>query len=218
MQYKFDNPVLGTIGNKKYQCTMEWHQGEFFADEPVMEGGLDSGPDPYSLLMSSLASSTLITMRKYIDREGWDIPRITVHANMYQETELEKTVTVADCDIVFPAGIPEEQKARLQEIAKFSPISKILENEINVRTFVFKDNENAKKINYANKEITVVWKPDLCQHSCRCWKQLPEVFDYTKKRWVNPDGASSKEIVTQVKKCPSGALTYFYNNEKESIQ
>lgn len=216
MQYKFDKPVLGTTGTEKYRCTMEWMSGEFIADESVREGGMDAGPDPCTLLLSSLASSALIAMRMYMEQKGWSIPRITVHANMYQETKMEKTVTIVDCDLIFPAGIPEEQKERLQEIASQCPIAKILENEIKVRTFVLKDNENAKKINYANEEITVVWKPELCQHSCRCWTQLPEVFDYTKKRWVNPNGASSEEIMAQVKKCPSGALTFFYNDKKNS--
>ena len=32
--------------------------------------------------------------------------------------------------------------------------------------------------------------------------------------WINPHGASSEKIIEQVKKCPSGALSFFYNNEK----
>lgn len=72
-----------------------------------------------------------------------------------------------------------------------------------------------KKINYSNGEITVVWKPELCQHSAICFKGLPEVFDPRIKKWVNPNGASSERIIEQVKKCPSGALTYFLNNEKQ---
>ncbi len=71
-----------------------------------------------------------------------------------------------------------------------------------------------KKINYSNGEITVVWQPEICQHTAICFKGLPEVFDPRIKKWINPEGASSERIVEQVKKCPSGALTYFYNNDK----
>ena len=74
-----------------------------------------------------------------------------------------------------------------------------------------------KKIKYANDGITVVWQPKLCQHTAICFKGLPEVFNPGIRKWVNPNGANSERIVEQVKKCPSGALTYFYNNEKQNI-
>ena len=214
MQYKFDKPVHGIIGNEKYQCTIEWRNGKFFADEPAKSGGKDTGPDPYTLLLSSLASCTLVTMRMYIDRKGWTIPEIAVKANMYQETKDGRAITIIDRDIIFLSPANEEQKKRLHEIAIHCPISKILENDIKVRTFLFKDSETEKKIKYSNDEITVVWKPEFCQHSARCWSQLPEVFDYKKKDWINPSGATSEKIIEQVKKCPSGALSFFYNNAK----
>jgi putative redox protein len=218
MQYKLDEPLHGTIGTQKYQCNIQWRNGKFISDEPVSGGGKDEGPDPYSLLLSSLATCTLITLRMYIDRKGWDIPSIAVNTNMYQQTKDEKTVTIIDCDIFFVTFIAEEQKTRLLEIAKRCPISKILEGDVKVRDFVFRDNET-KKINYANDEITVVWKPEFCQHSTRCFTQLPEVFDPKIKEWINPDGAPAKKIEHQVKQCPSGALTFFYNKDesKEAI-
>ena len=213
MQYKLDEPLHGTIGTQKYQCNIEWRNGKFISDEPVSDGGKDEGPDPYSLLLSSLTTCTLITLRMYIDRKGWDIPSIAVNTNMYQQTKDEKAITIIDCDIFFVTFIAEEQKTRLLEIAKRCPISKILEGDVKVRAFVFRDNET-KKINYANEEITVVWKPEFCQHSTRCFTQLPEVFDPAIKKWINPDGASAEKIENQVKQCPSGALTFFYNKDE----
>jgi putative redox protein len=207
MQYKFDKPIHGSIGNEKYQCTIKWRNGKFIADEPVASGGKDSGPDPHTLLLSSLASCTLITIRMYIDRKGWNVPEIAVNLNMYKETKNEITKTIIDRDIVFISPVSDEQKVRLQEIAKHCPVSKILQSEIQVRTFLLRDVETDKKINYGNEEITVVWKPELCQHSTRCFTQLPEVFNPKNKKWVDVNAASPEKIIEQVKNCPSGALT-----------
>jgi putative redox protein len=216
MQYKFEKPVHGTIGIEKYQCTIEWHNDKFIADEPETSGGKDTGPDPYTLLLSSLASCTLITMRMYIDRKGWNVPEIAVNVNMYQETKDEKITTIIDRDIVFLSPLEEGQKTRLHEIASHCPISKILEGEIKVRSFLFKDGQTEKKIKYPNDEITVIWKPEFCQHSARCFTQLPEVFNPRIKKWIEPNGASTEKIIEQVKKCPSGALSYYYNNEDKN--
>ena len=67
---------------------------------------------------------------------------------------------------------------------------------------------------YTNGEVTIVWKPNVCSHSANCVKGLPEVFDIKKKPWINAEGASSERIEAQVKKCPSGALSYYWNEEK----
>lgn len=67
---------------------------------------------------------------------------------------------------------------------------------------------------YTNGEVTVVWKPDLCIHSENCFHGLPQVFDPRNKPWVNVQGASTETIVQQIKKCPSGALSYFLDEEK----
>ena len=214
MKYKMEQPVHGTIGTTKYQCSIEWRNGKIIADEPETTGGQDTGPDPYTLLLSSLASCTLITLRMYIERKEWDIPSITVNANLYQETKDEKAITIIDRDILFTSPVSDEQKLRLQEIATHCPVSKILENDIKVRTFVFRDGDT-KQIKYANDEITVVWKPELCQHSTRCWTQLPLVFNPRIKKWINPDGAPADKIEQQVKVCPSGALEFYYNKEKQ---
>jgi putative redox protein len=65
-----------------------------------------------------------------------------------------------------------------------------------------------KKIKYSNKEISVIWQPELCQHYALCFTQLPEVFNPGIRKWIDPYGASSERIIEQVMKCPSGALTY----------
>jgi len=70
-----------------------------------------------------------------------------------------------------------------------------------------------KTFKYSNDDITIVWKPDICQHSKICWKGLIEVFDPREKPWIKMEGAGTEKIIEQVKKCPSGALSYFMNDD-----
>jgi uncharacterized Fe-S cluster protein YjdI len=72
--------------------------------------------------------------------------------------------------------------------------------------------EDAEK-QYTNGEITVVWRPDLCTHSAICLKGLRQVFNPHRRPWVNMAGADTKTIMDQVDRCPSGALSYFANQE-----
>ncbi len=60
---------------------------------------------------------------------------------------------------------------------------------------------------YDNGEVTVVWQPHLCVHSGICFRGLPSVFDPRRRPWVTPANATSAEIVAQVGRCPSGALS-----------
>lgn len=80
-------------------------------------------------------------------------------------------------------------------------------------------NDITKK--YTNGEVTIVWQPSLCIHSAICWRHkdsLPEVFNPSKKPWISPDGATTQKIVDQVKKCPSGALSYYMNTESQMAE
>ncbi len=68
-------------------------------------------------------------------------------------------------------------------------------------------------LKYTNDEVTVVWKPKVCIHSTLCWKGLIEVFNPKEKPWVKMDGATTEKIIEQVRKCPSGALSYYLNED-----
>lgn len=69
---------------------------------------------------------------------------------------------------------------------------------------------------YSNGQVTIVWKADICIHSGKCAGGLPSVFDPRERPWIRPEGATTQQIVAQIEKCPSGALTYFYNEEGEA--
>ena len=72
-----------------------------------------------------------------------------------------------------------------------------------------------KTHHYNNGEITVVWKPDLCTHSGICFKGLPGVFDPRRKPWIILDNTTTQQIIDQVTKCPSGALSITADTQGE---
>jgi uncharacterized Fe-S cluster protein YjdI len=59
---------------------------------------------------------------------------------------------------------------------------------------------------YATDEIVVEWEPRLCFHSETCVRSLPQVFDSTRRPWIQVDAAPADEVDATVARCPSGAL------------
>lgn len=66
---------------------------------------------------------------------------------------------------------------------------------------------------YANKEITVTYSPKKCINAEKCAQGLSEVFRTSVLPWINLEGAETKKIIKQIKKCPSGALEYCMHSE-----
>ncbi|MBA5793503.1 (4Fe-4S)-binding protein [Flavobacterium sp. xlx-214] len=60
---------------------------------------------------------------------------------------------------------------------------------------------------YTNGEVTILWKPNLCAHAGVCVKMLPNVYNPKNRPWIVPENATSNQIIEQVNKCPSGALS-----------
>jgi putative redox protein len=54
-------------------------------------------------------------------------------------------------------------------------------------------------------------EPAYCQHSQRCFTELPEVFNPKVEKWIDVNGTTSEKIIEQVKKCPSGAFSIIKN-------
>jgi len=68
---------------------------------------------------------------------------------------------------------------------------------------------------FSNNDITVTFEPCVCIHAERCAKELSAVFRNSVIPWIDLDGASTQQIIKQIKKCPSGALTYYQNKGQE---
>jgi uncharacterized Fe-S cluster protein YjdI len=71
---------------------------------------------------------------------------------------------------------------------------------------------------FTNGEITVSYEPKKCIHADRCAQGLSSVFRTSVIPWIDMDGATTASIVAQIKKCPSGALSFCYNEELATVK
>ena len=71
--------------------------------------------------------------------------------------------------------------------------------------------KNKGSRSYANNEVTIYWRPQLCIHSANCLIGLPKVFDNSTRPWIDPGASSTSDIIRVVNTCPSRALTYLRN-------
>jgi putative methionine-R-sulfoxide reductase with GAF domain/uncharacterized Fe-S cluster protein YjdI len=68
---------------------------------------------------------------------------------------------------------------------------------------------------YRTPDIVVTFDPNVCIHSGVCVKTLPRVFDVRRARWVDVDAASADEVAAAIQRCPSGALQYYRNVDRD---
>lgn len=80
-------------------------------------------------------------------------------------------------------------------------------------TKAYMEIEEKNNRDYTNGEITVFWRPAKCTHVTTCFNELIEVFDPSKRPWINMKGASTKEIIRVVDLCPTGAISWKKNSE-----
>ena len=112
---------------------------EWLADEPLAAGGTDTGPNPYELLLGSLAACTCVTIAWYCGNKGWQLDSVNT-AYEFSRIHVEDC---EDCDeadkgfidhitsnVHIEGAFDEAQRNRLAQIAERCPVRKTLANGI----------------------------------------------------------------------------------------
>ncbi|MDC7998185.1 (4Fe-4S)-binding protein [Gilvibacter sediminis] len=66
---------------------------------------------------------------------------------------------------------------------------------------------NAPLHQYSSSDLTVTFEPKKCINAERCARELSSVFRTSVIPWIDLEGAPLQQIVKQVRRCPSGALS-----------
>lgn len=117
---------------------------EWTADEPLSAGGTDTGPDPYELLLGSLAACTCATIEMYCRHKNMSLASVSarfdfsrVHADDCGDCDDTHTgfVDKITSNVHIEGDFDEAQRKRLAQIAERCPVHKTLANGVH-----FEDN------------------------------------------------------------------------------
>ena len=61
---------------------------------------------------------------------------------------------------------------------------------------------------YETDRIAVHWDSTRCIHTARCIQSLPQVFDVSRRPWIDVTAADADELAGAIERCPTGALRY----------
>jgi len=124
--------VNGKLGSENYLMEIKTTNHTVMVDEPISIGGSDQYPNPAQYLLSALASCTAITIKMYTDNKGWNVGEINVDVKMKEAISSGKPRKKIVKAVQFENPLKDEQIERLLTIGSKCPISKLLEQPVNM--------------------------------------------------------------------------------------
>ena len=125
--------VLASLGEEKFYTEVVAGENKIITDEPETQGGKNKGFNPYEILATSLASCTAATLRMYISRKEWNVPKINVEVDLENYPKTQTAVFVRNISFE-NSELDDEQLKRLHAIAEACPIHKMLHGTIEINT------------------------------------------------------------------------------------
>lgn len=71
---------------------------------------------------------------------------------------------------------------------------------------------------YEGDGVTIYDDRSVCAHAGECTDHTPSVWKLGTEPWIDPSGAPAEEIISTVRRCPSGALTHTAPGEAEPVE
>jgi uncharacterized OsmC-like protein len=108
---------------------------EWNADEPLDVGGTDTGPNPYELLLGSLAACTCVTISWYCQHKKLPLELVSttydfssVHADDCKDCDIPDKgyIEKITSKVHIEGDFDEAQRKRLAQIAQRCPVHKTL--------------------------------------------------------------------------------------------
>ena len=108
---------------------------EWTGDEPLAAGGTDTGPDPYELLLGSLAACTCATIALYCQHKGLALESVTasydfarVHADDCVDCDEPNKGLIEQItsNVHIEGDFDDAQRKRLAQVAQRCPVHKTL--------------------------------------------------------------------------------------------
>jgi putative redox protein len=120
----------GTLGSENYLMKIKTTNHTVMVDEPESIGGSNQYPNPAQYLLSALASCTAITIKMYANNKKWNVGEINVDVKMKEVISSGKTIKKIMKAVQFENPLEDDQIERLLTIGSKCPISKLLEQPI----------------------------------------------------------------------------------------
>ncbi len=108
---------------------------EWGGDEPLNAGGTDTGPNPYELLLGSLAACTCVTISAYCTHKGLALKSVStsydfsrVHADDCRDCDIPEKgfIEQITSNVHIEGDFDEAQQKRLAQIVGRCPVHKTL--------------------------------------------------------------------------------------------
>ena len=124
---------------------------QWLGDEPLETGGTDTGPNPYELLLGSLAACTCVTLAWYCKHKGLPLKSVSatyefsrVHADDCEDCDEPKKGLIEQItsNVHIEGDFDDAQQKRLAQIASRCPVHKTLAQGVKIHDNATFENGN----------------------------------------------------------------------------